>query len=433
MAETDSLSAGATGASVRRLPVAWMPTVAFMFVGDLLLWADRSNFSVAASAWNRQYGWTLGVTGAMLSAFSFGYFIAMPFGGFIVDRVGPRRVLAAAGAGFSLFCLLTPIAPATLWLTGAFRTLLGVAEAPFLPAVTAAIARAIPRRERRGVYNAFIQSGSGLGPAIGTIFAGLIAGTLGVPWIFVIFGGVGIALALAWTLYAWPRGEPAPSAAEAGQPETRERAAEPPMPLRMMLSSRVIWVFVLTYFAVPYSNFLILTWLPLYLTRFRGVHLVLAGVLSAIPFLAAFVAANLAGLLSDLFAGRGWTWDGFHRKVFIAIGGGLYVVTILIGALSSSATVAVVMIVLATVGIQVTATPYWIIATDIAPHQSGTLSGVMNFFGILGATIAPAASGFMAQATHAFVLPFQVSAGIMLVAVVALLALVRVRPLSKLV
>jgi MFS family permease len=77
--------------------------------------------------------------------------------------------------------------------------------------------------------------------------------------------------------------------------------------------------------------------------------------------------------------------------------------------------------------------PYWMLATDMAPKQSGSLSGVMNFCGIIGATLAPVLSGFMAQSTHAFVLPFEVSALIFAVAAVALLAFVRVRPLTQLV
>lgn len=429
--ETQTVAAGQALAA--RRPVAWTPAVAFMFGACVLLWADRSNFSVAAAVWVREFGWTPGVTGAMLSAFSFGYLIAMPFGGVIVDRVGPRRVLAAACGGWSLFCLLTPLAPGLLWLTGAFRTLLGASEAPFLPATTAAVSLAIPRASRRGMFVAFIQSGSGLGPAIGTIAAGAIAHALGVPWIFILFGGVGVLLAVGWMLYAARRGEPAPSAVEAAQAEAQDRSAEAPVPLRKMLANRSVVVFALSYFAVPYATFLNLTWLPLYFTQYRGIHLVQASVLSAAPYLAGFVAANLVGVLSAAFAGWGWTWDGFHRKSLIVAGGLLYAVFILIAATTASATVAVVCIVVAGAGITAAAQPYWMLATDMAPRQSGSLSAVMNFCGIIGATLAPVLSGLMAQSTHAFVLPFEVSAAIFAVAALALLAFVRVRPLTQLV
>ena len=43
------------------------------FVGSVLLWADRTNFSVAAAAWAKEYGWKPSTIGMMLSAFSLGY------------------------------------------------------------------------------------------------------------------------------------------------------------------------------------------------------------------------------------------------------------------------------------------------------------------------------------------------------------------------
>ena len=60
----------------------------------MLLWADRSNFSVAAAAWAKKYGWTPSTIGMMLSAFSLGYLLMQPIGGWIADRIGPRHTVA---------------------------------------------------------------------------------------------------------------------------------------------------------------------------------------------------------------------------------------------------------------------------------------------------------------------------------------------------
>src|SRR5277367_1068610 len=160
-------------------PISWPVTVGVFFAGSVLLWADRSNFSVAAAAWAKEYGWTPSTIGMMLSAFSLGYLIMQPIGGWIADRVGPRRTLAGAMAGWSLWVLLTPIAPSVLWLTATFRVLLGGFEGPYIPATAAAVARAVPSTAQRGKFMAFMQSGAQLGPAVGVFFAGIILSATG--------------------------------------------------------------------------------------------------------------------------------------------------------------------------------------------------------------------------------------------------------------
>ena len=115
-------------------PINWGLTATVFFLGSVLLWADRTNFSVAAAAWAKDYGWTPSTIGMMLSAFSLGYLILQPIGGWIADKFGPRRTLAGSMAGWSLWVLMTPIAPTVLWLTATFRVLLGAFEGPYIPA-----------------------------------------------------------------------------------------------------------------------------------------------------------------------------------------------------------------------------------------------------------------------------------------------------------
>ncbi|MFZ3360931.1 MAG: MFS transporter, partial [Xanthobacteraceae bacterium] len=141
-------------------PINWGITIVVFFVGSVLLWADRTNFSVAAAAWAKEYGWTPSTIGLMLSAFSLGYLIMQPVGGWIADKFGARRTLAGAMAGWSVWVLLTPVAPTVLWVTATFRVLLGAFEAPYIPASVAAVARAIPSVARRGRFAAFVQSGA---------------------------------------------------------------------------------------------------------------------------------------------------------------------------------------------------------------------------------------------------------------------------------
>ena len=415
-------------------PINWGVTATVFFCGSVLLWADRTNFSVAAAAWAKDFGWTPSTIGMMLSAFSLGYLIMQPVGGWIADRFGPRRTLAASMAGWSLWVLLTPVAPTVLWLTATWRVLLGAFEGPYIPASVAAVARAIPATAKRGRFSAFVQSGAQLGPAAGVFFAGIILSATGSPtYIFIIFGLIGLVGAVAWWSYARNFADPLPEGAHAETAEAKTRAAQPRVPNRALLTTPGLWPFYIGYFALPYCQYLFLTWLPQYLSHYRHIPLVQASALSALPFVVAFLAANFAGWAMDWLAAAGWTEGGFHRKLFVGLGATLYAVCTLIAATTDSNTLAVTMIIIANAGLSFYVVPFWTTCTDIAPNQTGTLGGLMNFFGIIGATLSPYGTGVIAQATGAFVAPLVLAVCIMLVAAATMILLFRYRPLSEMV
>ncbi len=70
---------------------------------------------------------------------------------------------------------------------------------------------------------------------------------------------------------------------------------------------------------------------------------------------------------------------------------------------------------------------------DISAKQSGSLGGVVNFFGILCATISPFISGVVATATHAFVVPLEVAAAVILVAEAVAGIFLKIKPRNELV
>jgi cyanate permease len=279
-----------------------------------------------------------------------------------------------------------------------------------------------------------VQSGAQLGPAAGVFFAGVILSTTGsATWIFFIFGAIGLVGAASWWIYARNFGDPAPTGIYAGTAEAKERAAQAPVPNRLLITSPALWPFYIGYFALPYCQYIFLGWLPQYLSHYRGIPLIQASALSALPFLVAFLGANFSGWAMDWLAAAGWTAGGFHRKLFVGIGAVTYAVTTLIAANTASNTLAIIMIIIANAGLAFYVTPYWTTCTDIAPNQTGTLGGVMNFFGIIGATISPYLSGVIAQATGAFVAPLVLAVCIMLVAATTMILFFRYKPLNELV
>ena len=430
-----SIEIGAgTASSAPTRPINWPIFVTVFFLGNVLLWADRSNFSVAAVVWAKDYHWAPSTIGLMLSAFSLGYMVMQPAGGWIADRFGARRTLSGTMTGWSVAVLLTPLAPGVLWVTASFRVLMGLFEAPYIPASASAVARAIPNNARRGRFSAFMQSGAQLGPAVGVFFAGaLLAATRSPAMIFIVFGLVGIVFAALWWLYARRYADPAPTGHPCPDEEARARAAHPSVPYRKLITTKALWPLYIGYFALPYCQYIFLTWLPQYLTQYRHFSLAQASVLAAYPYLVAFVASNATGWMMDWLSARGWHKGAVHRKFFIGLGALIYASCTLTAANAKSAALAVTMIIIANAGLSFYVQPYWTMCTDIAPHQSGSLSGLMNFCGIVGATISPFVSGVIAQATGAFVAPLELAAAIMLVAATTAIIGIRVRPIGELV
>ena len=427
-----------TGAAVRApsalRPVPWSVCMGVFFAGHTLLWADRSNFSVAAAAWAKQFDWTPSTIGLLLSAFSLGYLVMQPIGGWIADRFGTLRTTAAAMFGWSVWVLLTPVAPGTRWLMVVIRILLGMSEGPFIPAITAGLAKAVPATARRGRFSALQQSGAQLGPAAGVFFAGLILSATASPaMIFVVFGTFGIAFSALWWLYARRHADPAPTAKEAQTEEARARAVQDAVPLLKLATSKALWPLYAGYCALPYCQYIFLTWLPEYLTHYRHISLVRASMLSAFPFVAAFLGTNFCGPAMDWIAARGWTGGAFHRKFFIVLGALIYAVTTLIAANTDSSDLAIDMIIVANIGLAFYVLPFWTMVADIAPRQAGTLGGVMNGCGIVGATISPFVSGVIAQATGAFVAPLELAVAILVVAAIIAVRFIKVRPIGELV
>ncbi|HTH97962.1 MAG TPA: MFS transporter [Stellaceae bacterium] len=414
--------------------VSWPVCVTVFFIGNVLMWADRSNFSVAAASWAKQYGWAPSRIGFMLSAFSLGYLLLQPFGGLLADKLGPRRGLTLSLAGSSFWVLLTPLAPTVLWLTSLFRVLLGASETAYIPSIVSAISRAVPADTQRGRYSAFMQSGAHMGPAVGVFISGALLSAFSAPAaIFICFGGAGLLMAAIWWLYVRRYDDPVPSQAEAQTPEALERQRQPVVPYSKLLLSRGLWPLFAGYFALPYCQYIFLAWLPQYLSHYRHMSVSNASFLSAFPFVVAFVAANIGGFAMDWFAKMGWRKGAFHRKSMIGLGALMYVVCTLIAANTNSNTVVIYMISIANAGLAFYVYPFWTMCTDMTPHQGGTLSALMNFFGILGATISPFLSGVIAESTGAFVAPLELAVSVMVVCSLTTILFLRVRPLSEIV
>ena len=103
-----------------------------MFAITAVNYIDRAAISYAIPAMQRDLGLSPADTGIILGAFGIGYAITTLFGGFAVDRYGPRLVLTVAATLWSVSIGATALASGFIVLY-ASRVLLGVSEGPNFP------------------------------------------------------------------------------------------------------------------------------------------------------------------------------------------------------------------------------------------------------------------------------------------------------------
>lgn len=153
--------------------------------------------------------------------------------------------------------------------------------------------------ERMGAQG-LIMSSNALASVAAPLAVPPLAAVVGWRWAFVLAAGLGVLVYVAVRLWLPPPSERAEDAAPAASG----------VPPRQVLRIGVLWRFSLMLFGYSALMWGLSTWIPSYLNSERGLSLTSAGVLVAVPSLAAALGTLLGGRLSDRF-------EGHHRKVIV--------------------------------------------------------------------------------------------------------------------
>ena len=284
-----------------------------LFAAVFISYIDRTNISVASIAMHDELGWTETDKGLVLSSFFVGYMLFMAASGALANRFGGWLVLGLAVLWWSAWTMLTPVAAASsLSALVAARIALGLGEAAVFPASMNMISRWMPPTLRSRATTLLVSALS-----LGTLFSlpvtGWMVKSYGWHWPFYVFGLAGLVWYAVW--FALAR-DPVDGIAVQRPEAPRHRAA---IPWKRLLSLPPVWAIIVGHFASNWSLYMVLAWLPSYFKSTFGVTLANAGLLSAAPWLASFVAANLAGVWADRLLTQGHS-AGFVRKLMQTVG-----------------------------------------------------------------------------------------------------------------
>ncbi|MGD0433226.1 MAG: MFS transporter, partial [Acetobacteraceae bacterium] len=297
---------------------------AFLFTLTAINYADRVALSVAATPVAREFGLDKVEMGYLLSSFLWAYVLCLIPVGLLVDRFG-GKVVNACGIGlWSLATVCTGLAPSHL-IVMASRVVMGMGESTSWPASNRIIREWFPAGER-ALANAIFGAGAAAGPALGAVGISAIVAAWGWRWGFIVAGSIGFIWLLLWWIFfdrpervSWLLpSERDKILAERDGEFASHIAAQPASSLRYLLTLRSTWGLFLTQGCEVYGGYMLLTWLPSYLQQAKGLSVMDAGMLTAIPFGVASVLGIGLGKLSDMLLNPRTVSDG-KRRIMIAV------------------------------------------------------------------------------------------------------------------
>ena len=246
--------------------------------------------------------------GNIVSAFLIAYTLGYSFCGTILDRIGIKLGLAIALAFWSFAGMLHAAAGGWIALM-ICRFLLGLGESFNSPAGVKSLAEWSPPRER-GLSMAVFSNGNVLGAILAPPLVSFLAIHFGWQWAFIMTGATGFVLLMVWwRYYDSPEkhrflGEKEKAYILANRQQ--EEGCEPSRSKWELLRNPVCLGFFVARFLTDSTTYFFAFWLPDYLTHERGFSLVMIGLISWIPFLAADVGGPAGGAASDWLIRRGW-------------------------------------------------------------------------------------------------------------------------------
>jgi MFS transporter, ACS family, D-galactonate transporter len=412
--------------------------IAFLLgFGVLVNFFDRINLSVSRDALNASFGVSLVAFGYLSSAYSWTYALMQMPAGILLDRLGVRLVGRISTFLWSAACFAAALAPGLNWFFGA-RLLLGVSESPTFPANAKAIGYWFTRSERT-LATAITDAAAKLSTAVGVPFIGLLLLHFGWRWSFAATGFISLFyFVLFYWIYRDPSHDRGLSAREfefivqgGAQPEDAANQGHGAS-LGYLLRQPKVWGLALGWGAYNYTFFLLLSWLPSYLSISLHVDLLHSVVYTSVPWLlATFTDLAVGGWLVDVLIQHGGNASRIRQTVMVAgMGFGL---AILGAARAHSPAVALAWISLALGGLAAMAPVAWTVPSLISPYGSvGSLSGIVNFCGQVAAISAPIATGYIVSATHSFAGAFFVSTMILFIGIAGYVFLLsRIEPIAE--
>jgi MFS transporter, ACS family, D-galactonate transporter len=395
----------------------WM--LSFFILVMIFNYVDRASISIALPLIMKDLGFKAIVSGIVLSAFFWSYtFMQMP-GGWLVDKLGPRKIVSTSIIGWGVAEAITGLASSTGALIF-LRVLLGTLEGPVQVGMNTSMTKWL-RREERGRGSTLIDGGGPLGIAVGGFLVTWLIICLG-TWRFA-FLALGIMTVFIGILAACfmrddPRTHPLIGDEEiehlekqSSRPEESKTpsfgsasttAKEAPSVSLVQYFTRLPSLMLLLAFAAyDVVQYGLLTWAPFFVGQVRHVSFGMTGFWTVIIFGSGFLGEVVAGQLADRWR-KTESRVNLVMRTLLGIAGLLVAVAVIFVNYVESAVAAGILLSITNFFLRWGGL-YWSVPPMLAEEgHVGRLSGAMNFAGNVAGIAIPLVVGWIFTVTNSF-------------------------------
>ena len=374
-----------------------------LFAAGAINYMDRAALGIVAPIVSKTLELSPSQMGIVFSIFFIGYSIFSFLGGYFSDKWGTMRVFSWAMTIWSLFCGLTAVATGFVSLL-IFRVFFGIGEGPMSSNTNRTISNWFPRHETATMIG-FTFSGQTLGNAMAGPIVGLIALAFGWRASFVVIAVLGFVWLACWRIFVT---EKPFQNRRVGANETRlidesREAAEvhnvedDGTTLGTYLRRPSTLALGAGLFAVNYTQYVFISWLPSYLTNVMHLELKQMSIITSIPWICGAIGYFGGGLVGDFIYKR-MDDPVKARKIVATLPLALSGVAVLSITSATSLTSAVALIAGALLFLTASCQSIWAIQHEIVPlRRQGGVGGFIHFLSNLSGIIGPALTGFLIQ------------------------------------
>lgn len=272
--------------------------VALCSIANFINAADRVIMPIAIVPMTDEFNWSLHWQGWILSAFAFGYFTSQVIGACAASRFGGKAVLLFAVFLWSVSTSVTPFLAPSVPALILCRVLLGLGEGLGLPTIFHIFGHNVPMEERSRAFGYLVAAGS-VGQTVASVLCPYLSWQTG----FYLFGTLGIVWVLIWLLFY----NDGATSTQDEIPLFVPKVTNPNVRWTEFVCHWPLWALYIAHFAMNWSNYIIMQWLPTYLARNLGANTESIS-LTAVPYIVNSLVGIFAGHFADTLVGeRKWT------------------------------------------------------------------------------------------------------------------------------
>lgn len=262
--------------------------------------ADRQIIALIKPVLDKTFGWSAQDYARISFWTQVASACSLLVSGWLVDRLGSRRVLGVALAGWSLMTILHAVITSVREFV-LVRATLGALEGAGMPSLMKLIATGVPRAERARVIG-LVNAVPNVAAVITPVLVGLLLPVIGWKVMVVVLGLTGVVLAgFWWRDQAGPWGATSSDAPDELAQKVVEKTPASTASFTQAGVRRFALVFSLCKVLSDATWWVLLYWLPDILHTHLGLSLRGVGIASGAVYLGAGLGAFAGGLLPGLF------------------------------------------------------------------------------------------------------------------------------------